>query len=261
VLLRESGELRAEPVPLEMSTEAPPESARTSHLRRTAASLPWKRLFAEFTVIVSGVLLALAADSWWERHREQGRARKYLQQLLVDFRETDSRIRGTIAGDSLTLEWVNSVVNRAFRGVLPKVDSLDLPTGYNQFRPLTGTLTALLQGGELHLLGNDSLRFELSAYAALLDATEATLRHTETLIWNSSERVILGRARHSQYADRRAARASGWGEIDVAGVLNDPEIISALQVQASASENRLRNLRRLKEPTRRIITLMQAELK
>jgi hypothetical protein len=230
-------------------------------LGRPGSSVPWSRLFAEFTVIVTGVLIALAADSWWERRQEQHHAREYIEQLLVDIQATERRLRSTIETETQRLEGVNSVISRALRGPWPQADSLELPTGYNYFEPLKGTLTALIQGGDLRLLRSDSIRFELIAFSAVIHETETILRHTETLIWNSTERILLGRARHSQSAARREANAGrGWGQVDVAGVLNDPEVISALQVQAVASQVRLFNLGRLEEPTSRIITLLRAEL-
>lgn len=225
------------------------------------SSLPWNRLFAEFTVIVAGVLIALAVNSWWERRQERNRAREYLEQLLVDVQATERRLRATIETETQRLEGVNSVIDRALRGPWPQADSLEFPTGYNYFEPLKGTLTALIQGGDLRLLRNDSIRFELIAFSALIHETETILRHTETLIWNSTERVTVGRARHSQSAARREANAGrGWGQVNVAGALNDPEIISALQLQATASQIRLFNLGRLEEPTSRIIRLLRAEL-
>src|SRR5688500_17187949 len=232
-------------------------------MKREAAglSLPWKRLIAELAVIVAGVLIALGADSWWEHRQERRRAEEYLRQLLVDFRATERQIEYAIAGDTEKFELASRVTDRAFRGHFPPSDSLELPTGYHQFIPRTGTLTALVQGGDLRLLHGDTLRFELIAYSSLIDETEAILRHTETLIWSSTERVALGRARHSQSALRRAANGgSGWGQVDVAGVMNDPEIISALQVQAAASQIRIFNLRHLEKPTSRVIRLIQAEL-
>jgi hypothetical protein len=230
-------------------------------LGQPGSSLPWKRLLAEFAVIVVGVLIALAVDSWWERHQERNQAEQYLQQLLADFQETERRLRATIAEDTKRRDRVNLVISRALRGPLPPADSLELPTGYNFFEPLTGTLTAIVQGGDLRLLHSDSIRFELIAFSALIDATETMLRHTETLIWNSTERVILGRVRHSQSPARGEANAGrGWRQVDVAGVLNDPEIMSALQVQVAASQVRIFNLNRLQKPTSRIIRLIQAEL-
>ena len=232
-------------------------------MNREAAGLsrPWKRLSAELGVIIAGVLIALAADSWWEQRQEHRRAQEYLQQLLSDFRETEQGLKGAIAGDTEKLESASRVIDGAYRGRFPPADSLALPTGYFFFRPLTGTLTALVQGGDLRLLRSDTLRFELVEYLATIDDIQTVMRHTETLIWNSTERVALGRARHSQSASRRAANSrSGWGQVDVAGALNDPEIISALQVQAMASQIRLFNLRRLEKTSSRLIELIKAEL-
>ena len=51
-----------------------------------------------------------------------------------------------------------------------------------------------------------------------------------------------------------------WGQIDVVAALNDPELISALQVQATASQTRVRNLQRLEDPTSDLIRLLESEL-
>ena len=223
--------------------------------------LPWTRLIAELAVIVAGVLIALAADSWWERRKERRQAEEYLHQLLNDFQQTERQLKNAIGGDTRKFESASRVIDRAYRGQFPSADSLELPTGYDFFLPPTGTLTALVQGGDLRLLASDTLRFELVAYASLVDDIKTVLRHSETMIWNSTERIILGRARHSQSASRRATNdGSAWGQVDVAGTLNDPEVISALQVQAAASQIRIFNLRRLEEPTSRLIGLIQAEL-
>jgi hypothetical protein len=228
---------------------------------RAEASVPWSRLFAEFAVIVAGVLIALAVNSWWERRQEQKHAREYLEQLLVDIEATERRLRSTIDAETQRSEAANSIISRAFGGPWPPPDSLELPTGYNYFEPLMGTLTALMQSGDLRLLRNDDVRFELIAFSALIHQTETVLRHTESLIWNSTERIMAGRARHSQSAARRGTNAGrGWGQVDVAGALNDADVVSALQIQAVATQVRLFNLGRLEEPTSRIIELLRAEL-
>jgi hypothetical protein len=221
----------------------------------------WKRVVGELALIVGGVLIALALDAWWDGRQERKQETAYMTQLLVDLQETQSRLRASIAGDTETMEFVGAVLERAFSGPFPPADSLRLPTGYTQFRPLTGTQVALVQGGDLRLLRNDSLRFALIAYAALIDATEAILRHTESLIWNSTERVTLGRARHAQsIVPTRENGMRRWGQIDVVAALNDPELVSALQLQATASQNRVRNLQRLEDPTSDLIRLLETEL-
>lgn len=223
---------------------------------RVGQSLNWKPVIGQLALIVGGVLIALAVDSWWENRQERHEERAYLEQLLADLRETESRLESSIVGDVEMLDRVSRVLDRALNGSLP--DSLDLPTGYSQFRPLTGTATALVQSGDIQLLRNDRLRFRLIAYTALINATETLLRHTETLIWNSTERKILGTLRHTRSSNVHGNVA--WGTIDVAAALSDPELISALQVQAAASQNRIRNLRRLQQPTTELIQLLATEL-
>ena len=225
---------------------------------RSGQSLNWKPVIGQLALIVGGVLIALAVDSWWENRQERHEERAYLEQLLADLRETESRLETSIAGDGRTLDWVSWVTDRAFNGPLPPPDSLDLPTGYTQFRPLTGTSMALVQSGDIQLLRNDSIRFRLIAYTALINATETLLRHTETLIWNSTERVIHGRLRHARSSNVRGDVA--WGTIDVAAALSDPELVSALEVQKAASQNRIRNLQRLQQPTTELIQLLSTEL-
>lgn len=230
-------------------------------LRGSELAVPWKRLFAEFGVIVAGVLIALAVDSWWERRQEQKLAEEYLRQLLVDFRETERGLQGTIEGDTRTLERAEAVLDRAYTGRFPPADSLDLPSGYNYFEPLTGTLTALVEGGDLRLVADDSLRFDLIGHSALIRSTEAVLRHTESLIWNSTEQLSLGRARHSRAAEQAAASGgAGRVQVDVRGLLSDPDVISALQMQAAASRIRLFSLGRLEEPTARIVRRLEADV-
>lgn len=120
-------------------------------------------------LIVGGVLIALAVDSWREERQECQQEVAYLQQLLQDLRETEQRLQGTIAGDSGNLGEVNRIIDRAFNGPLPRPDSFDISIGYDQFRPLTGTQMALVQGGNLRLLQSDSICFKLIAYSAMIE--------------------------------------------------------------------------------------------
>lgn len=229
-------------------------------VRRVHLSQGWQRVLGELALIIGGVLIALTLDAWWAGRQERQQEIAYLEQLLADLQETQRRLHESISGDAATSDDVSLIVQRAFDGRLPPRDSLRLRTGYNQFRPLTGTQTALLQGNGLQLLRSDSLRFALIAYSALMHATETMLRHTEDLIWNSTERVFNARARHSQQPQGAGLASQRWTQIDVAGVLTDPDLISALQLQVAASQNRIRNLRRLEEPIADLIRLLQAEM-
>lgn len=52
----------------------------------------WSRVVAEGLVIAASILLALAADAWWEGVREQRLESQYLVQLAGDLTNLDDSI-------------------------------------------------------------------------------------------------------------------------------------------------------------------------
>jgi len=48
------------------------------------AKVPWVRVFAEGLVIVASILLALAADAWWQTRQDREIERDALRLILVD---------------------------------------------------------------------------------------------------------------------------------------------------------------------------------
>jgi uncharacterized membrane protein YidH (DUF202 family) len=54
--------------------------------------LPWKRFAAEALVIVVSILLALAADAWWEGRNNQARERLALNDLAVELNQNIDQI-------------------------------------------------------------------------------------------------------------------------------------------------------------------------
>jgi hypothetical protein len=228
---------------------------------RLGPTIDWKRAVAELALIVTGVLIALGVDSWWGDQQDRQRETAYLRQLLSDVREIDARLEETIEGDSALLDRINGTIDAAFAGATPPADSLAIVGGYSQFRPLTGTYAALVQNGDIQLLRDDSLRFEVITYAATISAAQVILGHLESLIWRTMERMLLAQIVHSRSpAPQGREAADRWQRIDVAAALSDPELVSALLTQVLATQNRLNNLRRLKEPTARLIGLLETEL-
>lgn len=74
-----------------MSTnEAPPHpAAPVTHRPRlrmppVLSRTGWKTAVREFMVIVAGVLVALAAQAWWQGREERGRERDYLQRMAEE---------------------------------------------------------------------------------------------------------------------------------------------------------------------------------
>lgn len=55
--------------------------------------IPWARLAIELAVIVGGILLALAIESWWESKADQALARDYLEALEAELDSDLERYR------------------------------------------------------------------------------------------------------------------------------------------------------------------------
>lgn len=58
------------------------------------SSAGWKSALREFTVIVAGVLAALAAQAWWERREE--RERDYLQRMVEELARDSAELRDVL---------------------------------------------------------------------------------------------------------------------------------------------------------------------
>ena len=229
-------------------------------LPRPGKMLNWKYALGELSLIVAGVLIALAANSWWENRSDRQRERVYLRQLLSDIRETEKRLEYSIAGDSAIVEQVERflhVVDTAT--VAPPVDSIGawVVIDYRSFQPLTGTYDALVQSGDPQLVSSDSLRFHIMGYAADVASGREVLRHTETLIWRNLERLDLAFLRHRLLpSGEKRWRAN----LDVDAFLRDPELVNTVAMQRSASTDRVVALRKLRGPTAELRRLLEAEL-
>jgi hypothetical protein len=233
-------------------------------LFRIRADLNWRYALGELSLIVVGVLIALAANSWWAERGERHRERAYLRQLLTDVRETEVRLNGSIRVDSVNLASVRRVLDtaEAFHqsggSAVPSADSLEIVTAYSSFAPMSGTYSALLQSGGTQILRNDSLRFHIIAYAATMAVAQEVLRQTEAQTWRNSEMVNL-------QIWKNVMQPSGnrrWRErIDVETLLQDPGFLNTMTMQRQAGENRLGVLQRLREPVTQLRHLLELELR
>lgn len=226
-----------------------------SRIWRSLSRLDWRAAAGEVALVVVGVLIALAVDAWWEGRGDRERERAYLRQLLSDVRATEERLEESISRDSVTVARVTRFMDaahafhrRAEPGrAAPPADSLVEwgATEYAQFVPLTGTYTALVEGDGLRLLRSDSLRFQVIALAAAVDAAQEVLRHTEAQTWRNLEHADLARWRNRL---QRTPRTRPLPELEPGTYLSDPEVLRTFTLQRVAGENRLGTLRGLREP-------------
>jgi hypothetical protein len=169
--------------------------------RGERAQRDWRRgarwFAAQFVVVVAGVLVALALNAWWQERRDRARERIYLQQLVVDLAATETELA---AAHRFFLDRAQAsarVAQAFWRAERPAVEtllpSLSAPLSSRRYRPVLGTIHALVATGDLGLIRSDALRTELMAY---MDAAQAKIediqRFDETYYRRGVDRVREG---------------------------------------------------------------------
>lgn len=237
------------------STRAP-----MTQFSQAVKAINWRHALGELTLIVVGVLVALAANSWWEDRRDRQRERAYLQQLLADVRETQNRLEYSLSGDSIIESQAARFLEAADTATAaPTVDSLYAwsTIDYRTFRPITGTYDALVRNGDPEVISSYALRLRIISYAAAIEAAGRVLGHTEALIWRNLERRDLALLRHRL----RGAGPRRWqSTVDADALLRDPELLNTVSMQRGASGDRVAELRKLRSPTAELRQMLEATL-
>jgi hypothetical protein len=60
-------------------------------------TIPWARVLVEGVVIVASILLALAADAWWDARQDRAEERRILAALSVEFAANRERFDTLVA--------------------------------------------------------------------------------------------------------------------------------------------------------------------
>jgi hypothetical protein len=172
---------QSEPPSLAVAPSALPASPPPEHAWR--AKLRW--FFAEFVIVVAGILVALALDSWAGDRREQQRERVYLQQLSADLQSSETELAEAVDFLRQRAHASARVLHRFWR--MPNavdetlVDDLSLPRTTRRFRPVLGTVQALSSSSDLGLVHSESLRADLLTYVESMNTHLADIeRYDET---------------------------------------------------------------------------------
>lgn len=131
----------------------------------------WRRgarwFLAEFAVVVSGVLVALALNAWWGARQDQALERTYLRQLLADTQATQ-RLIAEADSAMQSSDRAGGQLVRAYQISVPQVDSLDVwlrrASRYRFPNAVTSTAEALVTTGDLALIRDDQLRADIIRY-------------------------------------------------------------------------------------------------
>lgn len=158
----------------------PPLSSAVPSKRRIPLSIApgphgvrWKGGLREFVLIVSGVLVALAGQAWWEGDQKKDQERAYLEALrneLVHSRaaiqENKERLEEEIESSRTTAAILSSRSSTSL-----SADSIQHVTRVFPIRvfiPPRAALDDVLRSGGLTLIRSDSLRRALASYEQTL---------------------------------------------------------------------------------------------
>lgn len=155
-------------------------------------------LLSEFVVILVGVLAALWVDSMWQYRTDRAREDEYLEQLMTDSRENLERLATSIDLERRHMDVAATLATALETTGRPLADSVrawleqrDGSWWYSDPRLLDGTITALVETGDLTLIRDSQLRSAVLGYQSQLRADMAEFRRFVQLGLEAQQRLDL----------------------------------------------------------------------
>ena len=138
-------------------------------------------LLAELLVVFLGVLIALAADSWWESRSEARLEHTYLLALQADLAAASRELDRVEQELEVETDWTRRFNEWLYTDESwpsdEKIPDLNAP----KLRLPTGTLDALLSTGDVNLLSDPALRGTIIRETAAIRAEVAEYNDYNTL--------------------------------------------------------------------------------
>ncbi|MGB6037547.1 MAG: hypothetical protein WBG42_14830 [Cryomorphaceae bacterium] len=142
-----------------------------------------KWFFAEFLVVVTGVLVAFALNSWWMDVKDRNKEETYLKQVLQDIDSSIQLMEGAVKFEVAASYAASQLLRVAYSDSIPSERELNIHAlRCMNFEPgslLQSTLLSLINSGDLQLISDDSTRIELTVLSGEL-ADYETMRKTIT---------------------------------------------------------------------------------
>jgi hypothetical protein len=155
------------------------------------------RLFAEFVVIVAGVLVALAADAGWDVRAERQQEETYYLALVHDLASDTAEyaIALRMTGRSLeTAKHVRSVIlGDATSATRPLSQSLHYASWVNYPDWSSGTMEELYGAGTIRLIRDRRIKEALHSYRALVSEWRPRMQGPEYDEFQECRRLSTGR--------------------------------------------------------------------
>lgn len=235
---------------------------------------------AEFLVVVSGILVALALQAWYQGRQDAHVAQVYLSQFEADLDATERDLRSAIAQDSSRADLGTRIV-AAFHSDAPLAPDtarswLKLQFGFfSDPRPVLATVTTLIETGDIKLIADPPLRSAIVAYASLMAIDMDELSRSVDRLTGANDVVSRRWEYHSlpPLVDPRARSASPYPDryTDAEAaemlprfmrawpvILGDAEMRGAEQVRLVAFTNRVFYMQRMLDSTIRLRGMLPA---
>jgi hypothetical protein len=228
------------------------------------AGLRW--FAAEFVVVVSGILVALAVQSWYSNRRDRSEENAYLVQLERDLALTERVLQDAILEDSTGAAMHGRLLTALSSPNPLSPDSARLWLGweagwYSDPRPLLGTVSTLLETGDIALVRETAIRTQIVAYASLMASDMEELGRSINRMAGASDEERRRMARIGlQRPGSAATSAPTYTPEEVTRFLPaysaawpamaaDPDLMAAYQIRLRGLSNRVFYLRRMLEST------------
>jgi uncharacterized protein (UPF0335 family) len=200
----------------------------------------WAQLGLELIVVVVGILMALAIDSWWAERQERILEASVLEQLAADLARADSQLVAQLSQTEAAAQAALDLVAAARGEREAPGDSiaswLTRVSWWSDPVPITSSAQALVSSNSLHVIRNDRLR---SSVVAFLDQTrqfESRIPRHEVEISRRMDEirdvvdpfargqvVYVGVLEQGVEAHAASSAASG-ATIDLRTIVKDPRI-------------------------------------
>jgi hypothetical protein len=173
-----------------------------------------KQLIQEFVVVVVGVFVALAADSWWSERENRRFEREIREDMLVEFESNVRILNADIAFNEEARE-LYAVLSGLSDEVLFAIPDADLSRRFGSgslnsagFDPELGSVQALVESGNIGAVGDRELRLRLSRWEGLLE--QCRRKNLQSVSLDNSVLPLIVRAGsdlHWSEIERRELRA------------------------------------------------------
>ena len=173
-----------------------------------------KQLFQEFVVLVVGVFVALAADSWWSEREDRRFEREIREDMLVEFESNVRILNADIAFNGEVREHYAALSGLPDE-VLFAIPDADLSKRFGSgivnsagFDPELGSVEALVESGNIGAVGDRELRLRLSHWEGLLE--QCRRKNLQLVSLDKSVMPLIVRAGsdlHWSEIERRELRA------------------------------------------------------